>query len=220
MLCATRPLCLAFVLLAACSACGDDGMTTIDAPPDPCMPEMQVQGEYIDWDSTPATFKGIIGATYTLRSDPSKTGTTPPNGRFLLCVPAADGILDFTPMAGSNYVAGSLIINKAVIQSGATLSIRSFTTTRAADFGFSMTQGQVYVHVDGGARTASTAATASVQKHFENGTWSDGNTGSDIYLGNVDPQAMTSLTVPNTSKGAGSIPLTAGAFTYAIVVAK
>jgi len=150
----TRPLCLAFVVLAACSACGDDGMPTIDAPPDPCMPEMQVQGEYIDWDSTAAAFKGIPGATYTLRSNPSKTGTTPPNGRFLLCVPAEDGFLDFTPMTGSNYVPGSMIINKAVVQSGATLSIRSFTTTRAADFGFSATQAHVYVHVDGGSRTA------------------------------------------------------------------
>ena len=217
---ATRPLGLSFLFLAACSACGDDGMTTIDAPPDPCMPEMQVTGEYIDWDSTAAQFEGIFGAQFALRGDPSKTTTTAPNGRFIMCVPAADGIIDITPMSGSNYVGGSLVVNKAVIQSGAMLSLRAFTTTRAADFGFSTTQAHVHVHVDGGSRTASTAATASVQKHFENGTWVDGNTGTDIYLGNVDPQAMTSLSVPNTSKGAGSIPLTQGQFTYVTVLAK
>ena len=184
------------------------------------MPEMQVTGEYIDWDSTPATFKGILGAQFTLRGDASKTASTAPNGRFILCVPAADGLIDITPMSGSNYVAGTLVVNKAVVQSGAMLSLRSFTTTRAADFGFSMTQAQVFVHVDGGSRTATTSATAGVQKHFENGTWSDGNTGTDIYLGNVDPQGTTSLSVPNTSKGAGSIPLTTGAFTYVTVIAK
>ena len=133
-------------------------------------------------------------------------------------MPPASG--DITPMTGSDYVGGTLVVNKAVVQSGAMLSLRSFKTTRAADFGFSATQAHVYVHVDGGSRTASTAATASVQKHFENGAWVDGATGSDIYLGNVDPQGMTALTVPNTSKGAGSIPLTTGAFTYVTVVAK
>jgi hypothetical protein len=209
------------VCLIALSACGDDGNATVDAPPDPCAPEMQVTGEYIDWDSTPSNFHGVFGAQFTLRGDATKTASTAPNGRFILCVPAADGIIDITPMAGSSYVPGSLVVNKAVIQSGAMLSLRSFTTTRAADFGFSMTQAHVFVHVDGGSRTASTAATAGVQKHFENGTWLDGSTGTDIYLGNIDAaQATTSLDVPNTSKGAGSIPLTAGAFTYATVVAK
>jgi hypothetical protein len=213
----TRRLCFAFVVVAAC---GDDGMSTVDAPPDPCMPEMQVTGEYVDWDSTESTFKGIFGAQFTLRGDATKTASTAPNGRFILCVPAADGLIDITPVAGSDYVAGTLIVNKAVVQSGAMLSLRSFKSTRAADFSFSATQAHVFVHVDGGARTASTAASAAVQKHFDNGTWADGNTGTDIYLGNVDPQAMTALDVPNSAKGAGSIPLTAGSFTYVNVVAK
>lgn len=184
------------------------------------MPEMQVTGEYIDWDSTPAMFRGILGATFTLRSDPTKTASTAPNGRFILCVPAADGIIDITPMTGSDYIGGSLIVNKAVIQSGAMLSLRSFTTTRAADFGFSATQAHVHVHIDGTSETASTAANAGVKKHFDNGMWVDGNAGNDIYLGNVDPQGMTALTVTNSAKGAGSIPLTEGKFTYVTVITK
>jgi len=184
------------------------------------MPEMQVTGEYVDWDSSPATFMGIFGAQFTLRSDPSKTTTTAPNGRFILCVPVADGIIDITPMTGSDYVAGSLVVNKAVVQSGAMLSLRSFKTTRAADFGFSATKAHVFVHVDGGSRTATTASPAAVQKHFDGAMWADGNTGSDIYLGNIDAQGTTALTVPDTAKGAGSIPLTTGAFTYVTVTTK
>jgi hypothetical protein len=180
---------------------------------------MRVTGEYVDWDSTDVIFRGIFGAQFTLRGDASVTTSTAPNGRFILCVPAADGIIDIAPM-GSEYVAGSLVVNKAVIQSGAMLSLRSFKTSRAVDFGFTDTQAHVYVHVDGGSRTATTTASTGVRKTFDGAMWVDGNTGADIYLGNVEPQAMTTLTVPNTSKGAGSIPLTAGAFTYVNVVAK
>jgi hypothetical protein len=101
------------------------------------------------------------------------------------------------------------------------LSYRSFRVSRAADFSFTPGKAAVYVHVDGGDRTASTSTTAPVQKHFDaTGMWVDGNTGSDIYLGNLQPDAMTSLSVPNTSKGAGSIPLAATAFTWVTVVAK
>lgn len=184
------------------------------------MPQMQVTGEYVDWDSTEAAFHGIFGAQFTLRGDTSVTASTAPNGRFILCVPAADGLVDITPMAGSDYVPGTLVVNKAVIQSGALLSLRSFKSTRAADFGYQATQAQVFVHIDGGSRSASTTAAPSVMKHFENGTWSDGASGTDIYLGGITPQAMTSLDVPNSAKGAGSIPLAAGSFTYVNVVAK
>ena len=69
---------LALVLLI--TACGDDGMATVDAPPDPCMPNMQFTGEYVDWDSTLTTFKGINGAKFTLASDATKTTMTAPNG--------------------------------------------------------------------------------------------------------------------------------------------
>lgn len=202
-------------------ACGDDtGVSAVDAAPDPCAPLMRVTGEYVDWDSTETLFHGIFGAQFTLRSDTSVNASTAPNGRFILCVPAMDGIIDITPMSGTDYVAGSLIVNKAVVQSGALLSLRSFTNTRGADFGFLATQAHVYVHVDGGARTATTATPAGIQKNFNGRSWADGNTGTDIFLGNLDAQAMTSLSVPDTSKGAGPIPLTVGAFTYVTVVAK
>ncbi len=215
-----RLLWLALVL----AACGDDGATfqdaAIDAPPDPCAPEMQFTGEYVDWDSTESAFMGVFGAHFTLQGDAAKTTMTAPNGRFILCLPAADGLVDVEPMAGSDYVGGTVVVDKMVVQSRAMLSYRSFTATRAADFGFDAGQAHVYVHVDGDARTVTTAAAPGVQKTFDGATWTDGNSGTDIYLGNI-AGTSTSLTVSGGDAiGAGTIPLVAGEFTYVTIVAK
>ncbi len=204
--------------LAACNACGDDGGAdaSIDGPPDNCAPEMTMTGEYVDWDSTETAFHGIFGATFVLRADTTRMATTAPNGRFLFpCIPAADGFVDITPMTGSDYVAGTIVVNKATIQSGAMQSYRSFTATRAAEFGFSAAMAHVYVHVEGGAKAVTIAGTAGVTKHFDGGAWVDGNTGTDVYLGNIAPAASTTLSVGGAS--AGSIPLAAGQFTYVTV---
>lgn len=212
-----KRLLLGALLLAAC---GDDGMATVDAPPDPCMPEMQFTGEYVDWDSTEASFKGIFGAHFTLEGDATKTTMTAPNGRFILCVPAEDGLVDVETMAGSDYVGGTVVVNKMVVQSGAMLSYRSFTTTRAADFGFDAGKAQVYVHVHGGSRTVTTAAAPGVKKAFDGTTWADGNSGTDIYLGNIAGTSTTLNVSGGGATGAGTIPLAAGEFTYVTIVAK
>ncbi|NVB78881.1 MAG: hypothetical protein HOV81_10835 [Kofleriaceae bacterium] len=205
--------------LAALAACGDDSGTTadasIDGPPDQCAPDMTMTGEYIDWDSTETAFHGIFAAQFVHRGDPSKMAMTAPNGRFVMCIPAADGLVDITPMTGSDYVGGTVVVNKAVISSGAMQSYRSFTTTRAADFGFSASMAHVFVHVATSAKAVTLGATAGVTKHFDGSAWVDGNTGTDVYFGNVDPQATTTVSVGGTS--AGTIPLTAGKFTYITV---
>jgi hypothetical protein len=206
------------VLLAACG--GDDNMATVDARPDPCAPEMQFTGEYVDWDSTETMFKGVFAAHFTLDSDPAKTTMTAPNGRFILCVPAADGFATVEPMAGSGYVGGKVKIDKTVIQSGATLSYRSFTATRAADFGFDASKAHVFVHVHGGSRTVTTSDAPAVKKHFDGSAWVDGNTGSDIYLGNIAGTTTSVQVSGGGATGASSIPLTPGAFTYLTIIAK
>lgn len=213
-------------LVAACTACGDDGSTVQDAAvdtiPDPCAPEMTFTGEYVDWDSTTTAFKGIFGAKFTHRTDTTKTSSTAPNGRFLMCIPAADAMVDVAPMAGSDYIAGAVVVNKAVVTSGAMLSYRSFTTTRAQAFGFLPALAHVYVHVEGGIRTIGTAAPAQVKKTLSGAAWTDGDAGTDVYLGNIDPAGGTTLltVTGGNAIGAGSIPLTAGAFTYVTVVAR
>jgi hypothetical protein len=212
---------VAIVLLLA--ACGDDGgMATVDAPPDPCMPDMQFTGEFVDWDSSATAFKGIFGARFTLESDPTKTTMTAPNGRFILCVPAADGLATVMPMTGtaSDYVGGTVKIDKTVIQTGAMLSYRSFTAARAADFGFDTAKASVFVHVDNGMRTVTTTDAPTVKKHFDGTTWADGNTGTDIYLGGISG-TMTSLSVSGGgATGASSIPIAPGQFTWITIIAK
>ena len=103
-----------------------------------------------------------------------------------MCIPAEDGLVDVTQMAGSELVGGTVVANRAVIQSGAMLSYRSFTPARAAEYGYSASLAHVHVHVDGGARTVSTQTAAGIQKIFDGTAWADGNTGTDIYLGNIE----------------------------------
>jgi outer membrane protein TolC len=69
-------------------------------------------------------------------------------------------------------------------------------------------------------RTVTTADAPGVKKQFDGTTWVDGNTGTDIYLGNI-AGTTTSLSVSGGSAtGAGTIPLTPGEFTYVTIVAK
>ena len=207
----------ALVLLAAC---GDDGMATVDAPPDPCMPDMQFTGEFIDWDSTESAFKGVFGAKFTLQADAAKMTMTAPNGRWILCAPAADGLATVDTASTSGYVGGTVKIDKTVIQSGSQLSYRSFTATRAADFGFDATKAHVFVHVDNGARTVTTSDAPAVKKHFDGSAWVDGNTGTDIYLGNISGTTTSVQVSGGGATGASSIPLEAGKITYLTIVAK
>lgn len=218
-----RPFVSLVLVLAACSACGDDGGGSADAaPPDPCAPLITLKGEYLDWDSGgSAGFLGIFGATYVVRSDASITKVTPPNGRLDLCIPAADGFIDITPASGSGYVSGTIVVNKMVFSAQPEQSYRSFKDTRAADFGFSPSLAHVYVHVVGGARTVTTAATPAVVQVNNGTTWTAGNTGTDIYLGNIPVSATTTLTVTGGSvTGPTTIPLSAGQFTYVTLLAR
>lgn len=212
-----KRLSFALVLLVAC---GDDGMATVDAPPDPCMPEMQFTGEFIDWDSTESAFKGVFAAHFTLQGDATKTTMTAPNGRWILCVPASDGLATVDTANTTGYVGGTVKIDKTVIQSGATLSYRSFTTTRAADFGFDAGLAHVFVHVHGGSRTVTTTAAPAVKKHFDGASWVDGNTGTDIYLGNISGTTTALNVSGGGATGASSISLAPGQITWLTIVAK
>ena len=210
------------LVLAACSACGDDDGSTADAaPPDPCAPQMTFTGEYVDWDSGGSIgFMGIAFANVTLRSDPTFTDVTAPNGRFEICIPAADGLADVIPMNGSTYPSGVIVVNRAVLSSLPTQSYRAFTSTRAADYGFSASLAHVFVHIVGGSRTVTPAAGAEVMQHNDGVNWTVGNTGTDLYFGNIPVSAQTTLNVEGGRvTGPTTIPLSAGAFTYVTLIA-
>jgi len=209
------------LLLAACS---DDAMSNVDAaPPDPCAPQQTFTGELLDWDSGgTGGFMGVAFATVALRSDPSMNDMTAPNGRWELCIPAANGLADVTPMSPSDYVPGVIVVNRDVQATQTVLSYRTFKTARAADFGFSASMAHVLVHVKGDARTVTTASAPGTMQVFTEGTgWAAGNTGTEIYLGNIAVSAETALTVSGGSvTGPTKVPLSAGQFTYVTVVSK
>lgn len=218
-----RPYASLTLLLAACSACGDDGGGTADAaPPDPCAPQMSFKGEYLDWDSGGAAgFLGIGFATFALRSDPSVMQVTPPNGRIELCIPAADGLADISPTSNSGYISGQIVINREVFSSQPVQSYRSLTMTRAQDFLFSPSLGHIYVHVVGDARTVTSGGSPTQMQTFASGAWSPGNTGNNIYLGNVALAADTMLTVSGGAvTGPMRVPLSAGQITYVTLIAQ
>lgn len=104
----TRPVILALLGLSLFAACGDDSGGQADArpidaaPPDAsidsgpdaferCPGAMLFSGDYLDWDSSDAMFKGVFDATVTNIAT-SATAQTAPNGRWELCVPAATAI--------------------------------------------------------------------------------------------------------------------------------
>lgn len=161
---------------------------------------------------------GIPGAVFTHRTDTAATATSAPNGRFdLMCIPAADGFVDVTSSA---VVPGTVVVRKDALSLLPTQSYRSFTPARAADFGFDASLGHVHVHVAGnGARTVTTAAAPGVQKTFDGASWNDGNSGTDIYLGNIAPGTTTLTVSGGNAIGGGSIPITAGQFTWITIVA-
>ena len=108
-----------------------------------------------------------------------------------------------------------------VIQSGAMLSYRSFTTTRGADFGFDASKGAVFVHIEGTPR-AVTVAGAGSPFAFNGGAWAAGNTGTNVYFPGVAPgvTGMATVSMSGTSVGTGSVPVTAGTITYLTVIAR
>ena len=90
---------VAILGLLMCGGCGDDAPASdaspADAGPDAFNPcgdgKVQFTGEYVDWDSTDVEFHGVAGAAVAVVGDADTTATTAPNGRSILCLPAAAG---------------------------------------------------------------------------------------------------------------------------------
>jgi len=207
-----------FVAFAACGDSGGDG--GIDATSaDPCAPKLSFTGEYLDWDSTSA---GINGATFVWPTAPITMDVTAPNGHFEMCIPAEDGFVQVFPMSGSEYVEGIVAVDRDSLSLLPVQSYRSFTLARAAELGFDADRAHVFVHVVGDARTVRTAAPAGLMQTFANGVWSPGNTGTDVYLGNITILGLdTVLDISGGNYlGPTHIPLSAGVLTYATVLAR
>src|SRR5262245_25907726 len=185
------------ILLAACSACGDDAGNVdagfvVDIDNASCGDQLRFTGEYVDWD-TDAAFCGIGDATVTVEGD-GATDTTAPNGRFDLCIPRGMRTvrLDVTQPSGnsmcttpaSGYSVKVLLhANRDTILAGGFFSGRAFTTARQDSFfqsigqQFDSNKAQVFVHVDGSPRKVSLAAGHGAAQAIATTMWAPGDTG-------------------------------------------
>ena len=235
-------LALLAVVLAAASACGDDGNGPADAPitvdidNGSCGDELRFTGEYVDWD-TDTSFCGINDASIIVQGDGAMDSTAP-NGRFDLCIPGGNNVvlLDVTPPTGNSQCAvppaaytlpGIIVADPAAIRAGAFFSARNFTTARQQTFFQSIgqtldpTKAQVFVHVDGMPRAVSLDAAHGAAQAVVQGAWAAGDTGTDVFFPNVDVGAgSTTLSVAGGAIGTGTIPLAAGTFTYVTVAVR
>src|SRR5690349_2160565 len=95
---------------------------------------MTFTGEYIVWTSSDAMFMGVPQATF---SQGAVTAKTAPNGRFMMCIPATNGLVDIAPLAAQNRIAGTVVAERLVLGLQPIQSYRSMTMTEATDLGFS-----------------------------------------------------------------------------------
>jgi hypothetical protein len=234
---------LLLVPLVIAASCSDDGNSkrdaAIDAPadtaPSPCGSDQLLAGELVDWDSTGAgdSFCGVLGATWQVHGDATRTDTTPPNGRVQLCLAAATTTqIDITPptdpspclAAPGTYTLPALFVaSQAVIATGKTFSVRDFTSARAGSANFGATidpaKAQVYVDEIGGAAAASLAASHDPSQAYDGSAWAAGSAGSGVFFPNVDPTAgTTTLAVTGATAGPTTVPVVAGHITYVAVV--
>jgi hypothetical protein len=235
-------------LLAACTGCHNNPHAKPDAPVDAkvdapidaqadasACPAGQIEftGEYVDWNSTNAQFCGIFMATLAQDSDLANSDSTPPNGRFKLCVPGtARTQIDITNPSGaspcspspgsySTTMPGIAIADPAVITTGQIVSYRDFTTTVASMFSPSLnaSDAQLYVHVDGSASTITLSEPAASEMYFDGTTWSTTPPATivAVFYMNLTPGTVT-VTMTGAT-GNGSVPLAAGAISYITLVA-
>lgn len=225
-------------LATGCGGGGSAADAAIDTPPGACGAEATFTGDLVNWDSTETQFCGVFGAKWTVRGDAARTSTTPPNGRFQLCIPhQAQTIVDIAPPAlGSECpglsgtpmntytVAGVAIASDAVIAAGGAYSARALVEARIASFygplgGLDAAKGQLVVHVDGTPHAVSISATHGAAQRYDGAAWAAGDTGRDVLFPNVAP-GTTTITVAGGATGTGSYPIEAGVFTYVSVVVR
>lgn len=225
------------LVLAACSACGDDGGSAVDATPvididnGSCGNQLNFSGEIVDADSTMAMFCGVNNVQL---DGGGAMETTAPNGRIdQMCIPRS-GVtqITVTPAAtpsgciaapGTYTLPAIAVANPATILAGGFFSARLVTMQRLTTLvpGFDMAKAHVMVHVDGPTRGVAILATHAAAQAHNGTTWAAGESGNDVLFPNVDvANGSTMLTVVGGAIGTGSIPLQAGKLTLVTVMTR
>jgi len=184
-------------------------------------------GEYLDWDSNPATkFCGIFQATWQLHDDATNKNLTNPNGRFELTVPPGSRI-DILPPAdasqcttGSYATKGLAVADPVAIAGGTIFSARSFTTARrdamftAIGKPYDPAKAHVFVHVATAAAVSTTAPHDAAQA--SDGTaWTASSTGIYVFLPNISIPTSGVVTVAVAGGRTVDVPVVADTVTYA-----
>jgi hypothetical protein len=210
------------------AACGNDGGTHVDAPG----ANLTLSGEIVDWDSTDALFCGVFGAGLTVHGNTALTDSTNPNGRITLMVPDAASVqIDVTAPTmmsqcetgiGLYQLPATIITSSAVINSGKTVSYRMIGMDRIAPFftglgvTYDSTKALVFVHVEGTQKAVTSSAAHDAAIAWSGSAWAAGSTGIDVVFPNTPPG--TTMVDAGGALGAGSVPTTAGSFTYVTLV--
>lgn len=231
-----KPMPWAVLLVVALGACSDDTTGDIDAAVDatdaavdaidgggPCPGEVYFTGGYLDWDST-SGIPGINASTWTVRGQPTRTNTSPPNGRIQLCLaPTGLSTIDATT---ANHVSAIYVADPAVFQpTGTIFQVKGMTTTRAGTFytslglTFNQAAGHVLVEKLGSpiALTLGAGGTAYAADGVSDNTWTAGNTGGFVLFANIPIAAQTSLTSTSSFTGPATLPLEAGKLTITTI---
>ena len=223
------------LLVTACSACGDDGGSAVDATPvididnGSCGDQLNFTGELVDVDSSMASFCGVNNASL---DGGGAMDNTAPNGRFEMCIPRSGATsLTVTPAAnpsscssapGTYTLPALAIANPATILAGGFWSGRMITMQRLTALvpNFDMSKAHVMVHVDGKQRGVAILASHAPALAYNGTAWAPGEVGTDVLFPNVDVVGTTTLTVVGGAIGTGSIPLPAGRLTMVTVLAQ
>ncbi|MEM9490984.1 MAG: hypothetical protein AAGC55_17680 [Myxococcota bacterium] len=134
------------VWLALAPACGDDGgdggddagvsddagasdAAEVDAAESFCDPGLLfLTGEYIDWDSAPDQFLGVVGAMVSDAADDLPiSATTAPNGRLIMCL--SDPVRSPLTVSQPDYVR-ILYTADAAVMAVSAFSLRGLTPAR------------------------------------------------------------------------------------------
>jgi len=230
---------LAVVAGVAAAGCSDDAPAVdaaVDAPDDGEVDsadagrcgasEVFLTGEYLDWDSTTNTFKGIAFATWTVRGQPARTVQTNPNGRVELCIePGTVSIIDAT---ATGYLPAVFVADPAVYATpGTYFTAKGITITRRDTFypgelgvGFDGGSAQVLVQEQGTPRPLNLTPTASsfVVDNSDDLTWTAGDSGGLVLFVNVAVGGGTATLASNPAfVGPTELPLEAGTLTITSV---
>lgn len=193
---------LAFVALFSLVACSDDnpGMP-IDAPDAPidasfdtlpgCGGDITFTGEYVDWDSTVASFQGIFEARFTVVPIASRTALTAPNGRVTLCL--TDGATVRVTATHPMYTPAVFLADPRVFTPvGSVFSARGLAVAdRDAHYGALMTgmtydDERAHVLVDTrGTASPITLSSGTPSYAYNAEAWALGNTGAQVFFPNV-----------------------------------